>query len=212
MKKSISLIAAAAAAALVADAGAAVAADPSVALTGEVEAVCSLPDVWTSVSQTGGASASEFSGKTWNIPPAAFADGGMGSVGDEYSIRIRGNGFCNTSHTILLATFSGGLASDPPGSAPPPGFANKRPMRYEAQWSSAPVGSAGAGAFGPQVVLSATSAGQTSFANYLVSGSLAPPGNRAFDILMALPRPAMAMPLVAGNYKDTIVVSVSPTP
>lgn len=189
------------------------AAPPSIALTGSVDAVCTLPVVWTNVSQFGGAAASQFAGKTWTIPPDAFAGAdATGVTGDEYAIRIRGVGFCNTSHTISLQSVRGGLAAGFTGSAPPNGFANKRAMRYEAQWSAEPVGSAGAGAFGPQVQLAPTVAGQTSYANYIVSAALAPPGHRAFDIRLGLQRGSLATPLVSGNYSDIITVTLAPNP
>ncbi|MCC7267269.1 MAG: hypothetical protein IT546_08000 [Caulobacteraceae bacterium] len=199
----------AAAAALLACAGQASAADPSVTLLGMAEGSCSLPDTWVFVTQTGGASAAQFSGMTWSIPTEAFATSSSEAVaGDEYSIRLRGLAFCNTSHSVLLSSTRGGLKNGL-SAPPPPGFANRRAMRYEAQWSTEAVGSSSVGGLGPTVVLTPTGPAQAAIMDYIVSSSLPPPGVRGFDVQMSLQRDPIAEPLVAGAYSDTLTITLS---
>jgi hypothetical protein len=196
---------------LLSSAEVAFAADPSVTLLGLAEGSCSLPDTWVFVTQTGGVSPSQFSGRTWTIPSDAFADGSSQAVvSDEYSIRIRGLAFCNTSHSILLSSTRGGLKSGATSSSPPPaGFANRRAMTYEAQWSTQPVGSSAVGGLGPLASLSPTGPAQASITDYVVGPSLPPPGVRGFDVRMALQRDAIAQPLVAGAYSDTLTITLA---
>lgn len=201
-----------AAAAVLLGAGVAVAQE-DVEITGNSPGRCVLPETWTFVSANGGASAAGFGGTTWTIPPAALADGmATPATGPEYAIRIRGLGFCNISHRIQLSSLKGGLVGGTPG-APPPGFANRRAMSYEAQWSTAPLGDSGRGAFGPQVSFTPAAAGAVSApALYTVSNTLAPPGSRAFDLRMGLQRDPLAGPLVAGAYSDQLTVTLSANP
>ena len=180
--------------------------DQGVAVGGEVEASCTLPDTWAFVSQGGGASGSDFSGSTWAIPAAAFAgSNGVAVSGAEYAIRIRGTGFCNTSHTIRLQSSRGGLVTGDPTTPAPAGFTKRRPMKYDAYWSNGAGGS-----YGPAVSYTPTTPGQlSSVGTFTVSGSLAPPGNRGFDIRLGLARPVVAAPMLAGAYSDTVTVTIA---
>ena len=202
-----------AAAAVLLGAGAAVAQE-NVELTGSSPGRCVLPDAWTFVSSNGGASAAGFDGSTWTIPPEVLANAAATpTAGVEFAIRIRGQGFCNVSHQIQLSSLKGGLVGGAPGEAPPPGFANRRTMTYEAQWSTAPLGSSARGAFGPSVSFTPTAAGAVSSpALYTVSNTLAPPGSRAFDLRMGMQRDPMAGPLLAGAYSDQLTVTLSANP
>jgi hypothetical protein len=206
MKTIISLITAGA---VLASAGAAFAVDPAVNVSGNAPGVCTLPDTWTFVTGLNGGASGQFSGHTWTIPESALVSNGDTIEGQESAIRIRGNGFCNVSHTIQLQSSNGGLKADTPA---PAGFTDARPMSYEAQWSTAPVGSTSRGPFGPQATLDPTAPGQMSApAVYNVGPSLAPPGARAFDIRMGMQRPLGSLPLIAGHYTDTVTVTLSPT-
>lgn len=209
MKAIISL----AASAMVALAAGTAVAQENVELEGQSPAICTLPDSWSFVTGFNGASSGTFSGTTWTIPSSVLAGPDAAPVsGGEYAIRIRGTGVCNVSHTIQLKSARGGLTADA-ASPPPPGFANRGSMRYEAQWSQFPLGSTSNGAFGPQAGFTPTTAGQQSSpAAYVVSASLAPPGERAFDIRMGLQRPGGSQPLLAGAYSDQLTVTLSANP
>ena len=209
------IVGAIAAVAVVGAAPAAFAQD-DVQIEGQAEALCTLPTAWTYVTGTGGAGSSQFDGTTWSITPSHFADAeGDAVVSGELAIRIRGDGFCNTSHTIQLTSLRGGLAAgaiaDPGPGVAPAGFANRRNLRYEAYWSAYPLGNSNNGAFGAQASLNASSPGQTTSAAYVVSGTRAPPGNRAFDIRIGMPRGALSAPLVGGVYSDQVTVTLSPS-
>ena len=212
MKK---LVSASAAALVLVTAGAAAAQTiPSeVELTGTAERLCTLPDTWSFVSQNGSASGADFSGTTWTIPQAALADSSSNAVsGVEYAIRIRGTGFCNASHTIRLQSARGGLVAGDPSVAAPAGFAKRRSMKYGAHWSGN-GGPDNRNPFGPSVEFTPTVAGQQSgTANYVVSGSLAPPGNRIFDIRLGMQRGPLAAPLIAGAYNDSVTVTIALAP
>lgn len=208
MKTLISITAAAFA---LGTAGAALAQDPQVEVAGTAEAQCTLPGSWSVESTFNGATG--FGGSTWNIPSSALATAdGMAVSGGEYALRVRGVGFCNASHTIQLQSSRGGLVVGDPSTSPPAGFANRRNMKYEAHWS----GGGGPGTrtpFGPATGFTPTTPGQLSnAANYQVSGALAPPGNRTFDVRMGLQRGALATPLIAGDYSDTVTVTIALAP
>lgn len=204
MKLLVSLFAATAA---LASAGAALAED-SVTVNGTAERICTLPSSWAFVSAGGGANGANFTGTTWTIPEAAFSDAASIAVpGAEYAIRVRGTGICNTAHTIRLTSGKGGLVSDSSASAPT-GFANRRAMKYDAYWSDN-----GSNAYGPTISYTPTTAGQQStVANYVVSNTRPPPGNRTFDVRLGLQRGAIAQPLVAGAYSDTLTVTIALAP
>ena len=206
------LASAIAATALLAVAGAAAAADP-ITVGGSAEKFCTLPDSWAFVSSGGGPTSSSFSGTTWTIPEAALADSSSVAVsGAEFAIRVRGTGTCNASHSIKVQSANGGLTTGDPLTAAPNGFAKRRTMKYEAYWSDGAPGSAST-AFGPRAAINAaTVAGQQNTANYVVSGSLAPPGNRSFDIRMGMQRGALATPLISGAYSDTLTVTITLAP
>jgi hypothetical protein len=186
-------------------AGTAAAQSPqSVTVGGSAPAICQLPVNWSFVSGAAGANGSQFAGQVWTIPEAALADNSPAAA--EYAIRVRGTGFCNASHTITVQSARGGLTAGATGSAAPTGFANRRPLRYEAYWSDA-----GSNAYGPKAMIStATIPGQSATANYVVSGTLAPPGDRTFDVRIGMARPALGRPLIAGEYSDTLTVTLSP--
>lgn len=205
------LMTAAATAVVLLGAGAALAQDQSVVVEGTAPAICSLPNSWAFVSGAAGASGGTFSGTTWTIPEGVLAGPeSFATTGGEYAIRIRGAGFCNTSHTINLRSQNGGLVAGDPTTPPPGGFAKRRALTYEAYWSD---GGAGASTvrFGPRAIMTATTPAQEANASYVVSGSLAPPGHRAFDLRIGMNRGALAAPLIAGDYTDTVIVTLSPT-
>jgi hypothetical protein len=190
------------------------AAAQSTPVGGTVEKVCTLPAAWAFHSSTTGASAGQISGNTWNIPQAQLASAsGAPVVGGELAIRLRGTGFCNTSHTIRVSSARGGLASDSadaPSYQLPAGFADRRPVRYEAYWVASGVSSSTV-ALGPKADVTASVAAASNVANYQVGVGLAPPGNRSFDLRIGVLRSAMATPLIAGDYSDTVTVTLSPT-
>lgn len=205
------LFAISAAAALLAGSGVAVAEDQDVALTANAPIICSLPDTWAFHSSTSGASAGQFSGTTWNIPPSqlAAANGNAVAAG-EIAIRLRGSAVCNTSHRIEVSSARGGLtAAGDASEAAPSGFAKRRPILYEAYWV-ATGNSSSTVPLGPKAVVNADQPGETGGANYVVSDALAPPGNRSFDLRIGMNRGAMTTPLLAGAYSDTVTVTLSP--
>ncbi|MGZ9101066.1 MAG: hypothetical protein ACXW3O_15315 [Brevundimonas sp.] len=196
-----------AAAALLVAAGTAAAEDPqsSVTVGGNAPAICNLPVSYSFVSGNAGANASEFSSNSWMIPQSALAGAGaVPASGAEYAIRVRGTGFCNTSHTISVTTARGGLSTGDEGAAAPAGFANRRPLNVEAHWSD------GGGPLGPKAVISSTSIpGQQGTAPYTVSNSLPPPGTRPFEVRIGMQRPPLGTPMVAGFYWDTLTVTLA---
>jgi len=194
-------------------AGAVQAQDPQVEVAGTAEAQCTLPDSWSFVSQNGGASGAQFSGTTWTIPDAALADANSLAVsGAEYAIRVRGVGFCNASHTIRLQSARGGLVAGDPTTPAPAGFAKRRAMQYGAHWSGN-GGPDNRNPFGPAASFTPTVPGQQSgVANYAVSGALAPPGNRTFDVRLGMQRGPLAAPLIAGAYSDSVIVTIALAP
>lgn len=204
------VISLAAAAAVLATAGAA-ASEENVTLSGNAPAICTLPDTWTFVSGFNGAGGDSFSGSTWRIPTAVLAGPDATPAGStEYAIRIRGQGVCNVSHNITLTSERGGLTADAAGGNTPAGFGTGATMSYAAQWSEHGLGSSQNGAFGPTASFTPTSAGDSSApAAYVVSAELPPPGERAFDIRMGLQRPAGSLPLLAGAYSDKLIVTLS---
>lgn len=187
-------------------------AQQNVSVSGEAERSCTLPSAWTFVSGFNGAGGSQWSAGTWTIPEAAFADNSSNAVAaGEYAIRVRGTGFCNASHSIRLQSSRGGLRSGDVTQAVPAGFANGRALKYEAYWSGGSGGAASA--FGPQTVLNAQTPGQASPSTpYTVSASLAPPGNRTFDVRIGMARGALAQPLLGGTYSDTVTVTIALAP
>lgn len=113
--------------ALLTSAGYASASDELVNVTANAPAICALPNTWTVNSTTSGANAGQFSGTTWTIPESQFAtSSAMAFQGGEIAIRLRGQGICNTSHTIQVASARGGLTAGDATVAPPSGFTNRR--------------------------------------------------------------------------------------
>jgi len=204
------MITIAAATALLAAAGGAAAQSPqSVTVGGTAPAICMLPASYSFVSGNAGATGAGFSGQVWSIPPSAFAGTDATPVpGDGYAIRVRGTGFCNTSHTIEVKSARGGLSEGAQGAAAPAGFANRRNMTYRAHWTngsnSTPVGPVAE-------IVNVSSPGAQSTSAYTVSGTLPPPGSRPFDVVMSVQRPPLATPLVAGFYWDTVTVTLAPS-
>ena len=125
--------------------------------------------------------------------------------GDGYAIRVRGTGFCNTSHTISVQSARGGLAQGNQGAAAPTGFANRRAMTYRAYWSNGQAGGSAA-PIGPQAELNAVATPGASN----VSAQQLPKATTPFDVVMSLQRPPLGTPLVAGYYWDTLTVTLSP--
>lgn len=214
MSKLVSIIAAGAAMVAAGQAAAQAPAPASVEVGGAAPAICTLPSSWSFVSGNSGANGAGFAGTTWTIPESAFADTSANAVTapTDYAIRIRGAGFCNTSHRIELRSANGGLVNAAVPT-PPAGFSNHRSMSYQAHWLGVgtPTGSGSTGIQGPRVVVNANSPGSSpsAGANYVVSGTLAPPGARNFDLRLSLPRGPAALPMVAGNYSDSVTVTLS---
>ena len=210
-----SMIAISAAAAVLVGAGAAAAQDPAVELLANAPDMCTLPAAFGYHSSTGGAGAGQLSGNTWNIPPAQFATStGAAVTGQEIAIRLRGTGFCNISHTITVTSARGGLTSNDAGEDEytlPPGFADRRAIHYEAYWVANGT-AGGTAALGPKADLMASSNNLTHTAFYTLGATRPPPGNRFFDLRIGMPRGAMATPLLAGDYSDTVTVTLSPQP
>ena len=222
MKTSISLIAVAAAVAMaapaLAQASLSVAPPPpgpsegTVTLSADAEPYCTLPDSWSYVSGFNGGGGSQFSGTTWTIPASALADtSGNANTGGEFAIRIRGEGSCNTSHSIQLQSVRGGLTTGANTTDPAPaGFSRRRAMEYRAHWVAGDGlnGSNGVMNFAP------TSPGQMSGVyNYVVGATKPPPGNRGFDIRLGMQRgTGGAGLLVAGTYSDQLLVTISVAP
>jgi hypothetical protein len=202
-----------AAVALVTAAGSAAAQTPSssVSVGGNAPAICKLPEVYSFVSGNAGANAGEFSAsQIWTIPQAALSGAGaMAATGDEYAIRVRGTGFCNTSHTITVTSDRGGLSQGAQGATAPTGFANRRPLNIEAYWSDGGAGAATQPVGPKAVIASTTTPGQQGTALYTVSNSIPPPGTRTFDVRIGMQRPALATPLVAGDYADIVRVTLA---
>lgn len=196
--------------ALITGAGSASAADELVNITANAPVICALPNTWSVNSTTSGASAAQFSGTTWTIPSSQFATASATAVsGAEIAIRLRGQGICNTSHTIQVASARGGLTAGDAEAAPPAGFTNRRAIRYEAYWVASGQSSSTV-ALGPKAVLNASAPGSGPAVPYVVSSALAPPGNRSFDIRIGMPRGAISAPMLAGDYSDTVTVTLAP--
>lgn len=196
---------------VVASAGAAAAQD--ITLMGEAEQVCELPDSWRFISANNTVGGTFNAGANlWTIPSSLVTDAsGMsaGSGGSDVAIRIRGESFCNTAHTIQLTSQNGGLVAD---AAATPGFANRRVMKYDVYWSDG-SGNAFGGSSRTIQNFTPTSPGQSRTANYTITNAVPPPGYRSFDIRMGLQRNAPnipAQPMVAGGYSDVITVTLTP--
>lgn len=203
-------IASLAAGAIALVAAGAVAAQENINLTGNAEQICQLPDAWQFISANNTNGGTWNSGaKTWTIPSTLLTNSAGMSVGggSDVAIRVRGQSFCNTAHTIQLTSQNGGLVAD---AAAVPGFANRRTMRYDAYWGAgSPFGGNSRAILG----FEPTSPGQSRTANYTVNNTTPPPGFRAFDIRMGLQRNAPnipAQPMLAGDYEDVITVTLTP--
>lgn len=195
----------------VASAGAALAQD--ITVTGEAEQVCELPDAWRFVSANNTVGGTFSAGANlWTIPSALLTTpAGMsaGAGGSDVAIRIRGESFCNTAHTIQLTSQNGGLVAD---AGPAPGFANRRTMKYDVYWSDGASNAFG-GAGRTIQNFYPTSPGESRTATYTITSTVPPPGYRSFDIRMGLQRNAPnipAQPMVAGAYRDVITVTLTP--
>ncbi len=206
------ILASAAAAAILGFAGPAFAVPPpgeQVQVTGSAEAICTLPASYIVASANGGAAAGQFSGSTWTIPEAAITNAASQSLGGvETAIRVAGTGFCNSSHIITITSLNGGMVTGG-GGTPPAGFSNRRTMNYAAHWQTLTSPTGGPGTpFGPSASIVADVPNETDTKIYTVSGSLPPPGSRRFDVRMGVV-PQAGVRMVAGNYTDTIVVSLT---
>lgn len=173
----------------------------SVDIVGTAERFCTLPTSWTFVSGFNGGSSAQFSGTTWTIDPQLIATTeGKPVSGGEVAIRVRGSARCNTTHRITLQSANGGLehGSSSAGSAPS-GFLRTRRMQYQANWRDTTNGIIGWVPAAP---------GASIDYDYTV----APPGDRDFDVRMGLLRDPSASPMLAGAYRDTLTVSISINP
>lgn len=184
-------------------------AQEDVPITGTAEQICTLPDSFISTSAFNSTTGT-YGGGVWTIPESSITDTtGHGDGPPEVAIRVGGFGVCNTSHLITLTSLNGGLVNGSSTAPPPPGFSNRRAMFYQAHWQvlTTPTGGPGS-SFGPRAqIISADTPNETAVANYAVSGSLAPPGSRRFDIRMAVIPDTDHM--VAGVYTDTVIVSLT---
>ncbi len=187
-------------------------AQEQIEVSGAAEPMCAFTGGWTAISVGGGASLGDFSGSAWNIPASAFASSsGVAVQGSEYALRLRADGSCNTSHTITVSSARGGLSAVADGSAPPEGFANRRPMKYAAYWSNGSGGAYGPSSSQIQNFRPATP-GASVTRTFTVSSTWAPPGARGFDLRLGLERPTVAQPLIAGAYSDVVTVTLAVAP
>lgn len=189
-------------------------AQESVEISGNAPAICTLPSSWSVSGGSGGAGGSQFDSgaRIWTIPSNLVANAQGIATTSDVGIRIRGTGYCNTSHVISLETQNGGLKTD---SAAPAGFSNVRRMRYDAHWS---VGGTGGSS---NVVYGGSTRGIYNWrpaapgvrtANFTVSDAYMP-GERAFDVRLGLDTTgAPGVPLVQGAYEDIVTVRLSALP
>jgi hypothetical protein len=184
-------------------------AQEQVEVSGTAPAICSLPSTWTVAQGAGGAGASQFdaAARVWTVPTNLVTNAaGMVTTGDT-GIRLRGAGYCNTSHTISITTQNGGMRAD---SEAPEGFSNIRRMRYDAHWSSGTQTVYGGNARG--VVNWRPTAAGTNSATFTVT-STAMPGQRDFDVRLGLSTTGgSGLPLIQGAYEDVITVSLAILP
>ena len=172
----------------------------SVDIIGTAEAFCTLPTTWQFASSTNNVSSSQFSGNTWTIPSSLFVNSsGIGiNSSAEVAIRVRGQGACNTTHTITLQSTNGGLRNAASvGNTPPDGFEYHRRMAYNANWRDTGWGI---------IDWTPTTAGASTSYNH---GSSVPPGIRDFDVRMELYRDPTTAPMLAGSYNDNLIITVS---
>ena len=203
MKTVISLAAGAAMLALSGTASA-----ESINIGGTAAPICTLPGTWAVRTSIGGQFGT-FGGNAWNIPEAAIANtNGTPNVTGDIALRISGLGYCNTPHKILLSSLNGSLHHSSAGAAPN-GFANSLQVKYDAHWAKADNLIGPDRRYGPSIIeWSPTGPGQSQQAVW----SSEIPGSRNFDLRMAIVRNgSAATPLVAGNYSDTVTVTLSPT-
>lgn len=202
MKAVISLAAGAAMLALAGTASA-----ESINIGGNAAAICSLPGTWQTRTNIGGALGT-FAGNAWGIPSSEIANtNGTPNVTGDIALRISGLGYCNTPHTIRLSSLNGSLHHSSAGEAPS-GFTNSLQVKYDAHWAKADNLIGPDRRYGPSIVeWSPTGPGQSQ----QVTWSNEIPGSRNFDLRMAIVRSGSAnTPLVAGNYSDTVTVTLSP--
>lgn len=198
MKSMLSILGAAALATLATPAAAQD--NASVDVTGTAEAFCTLPTTWQFASSTNNVSSSQFSGNTWTIPSSLFVNSsGIGiNSNAEVAIRVRGQGACNTTHTITLQSTNGGLTHTASvGNTPPPGFEFHRRMAYNANWRDMNWGI---------INWTPTTAGASITYDH---GARVPPGVRDFDVRMELYRDPTTAPMLAGSYNDNLIITVS---
>ena len=186
-------------------------AQSTVDMTGTAEAECHLPDTWQLVGGGLPALSGSFNsaGKTWTIPSGMVTDASGTSVpGGEAAIRIRGQSFCNTAHSIVLTSQNGGLVASASSVA---GFANRRAMRYDAYWTSGTATPFATGGTRNIENFFPTSPGQSRQGDYTITPSAPPPGLRWFDIRMSLQRSGLpAQPMLSGAYEDVITLTLTP--
>jgi hypothetical protein len=172
----------------------------SVDVTGTAEAFCTLPTNWQFASSTNNVSSSQFSGNTWTIPSSLFVNSsGVGiNSSAEVAIRVRGQGACNTSHSITLQSTNGGLThAASVGNTPPPGFEFHRRMAYNANWRDTSWGIFN---------WTPTTAGASTTYDHGVRPA---PGLRDFDVRMELYRDPTTAPMLAGAYNDNLIITIS---
>ena len=173
-------------------------------------ASCALPDSWAAAASFGGVDAGSYGGGVWTIPETFIADGeAIAVTGGEIAILLRGEGGCNTSHTITLTSSNGGLRAD---TEAPAGFADRLAMRYDAYWSTAVGFGDATGVRGAGITnFSPVNPGDSTTQNYLTTEHTAP-GLAYFDLRLAVDRTSLGGPLIAGDYSDTITVTLNPLP
>lgn len=191
-------------------AAAAPASAESVVVGGNAAAICTLPGTWATRTSIGGA-VGTFSGTTWTIPTTSFSQStGQPNITSELALRITGQGFCNTLHTIRISSANGALKNTSMSTAPS-GFSITRQVKYDAHWANDLL-TGTTRRVGPGIVdWIPTGAGQFREATWTAANGV--PGDLFFDLRLSIRRVdgAADTPLVAGNYSDTVTVTLSPS-
>ena len=184
----------------------------SITVGGTAAAICTLPSSWETRTSIGGAFGT-FSGTTWTIPQSSFAntDGTPVTAGGELALRITGQAFCNSAHTITLRSDNGGMHHETLTDAPQ-GFSIERDVAYDGHWANDSL-TAQARKVGPGIQnWSPVGPGAIQTAVWVANQANGVPGARNFDLRMAVRRQngSATTPLVAGRYFDTLTVTLTP--
>lgn len=177
---------------------------------GTAASVCRLPDNWTARTSVGGAIGT-FTGTTWSIPTTSFSQAnGQPNIAGEIALRISGPAFCNSLHTIRLTSANGGLKNTAVDT-PPANFSNIREVKYDAHWANDGL-TGTTRRVGPGIVdWIPTGPNQSKTAVWTAANGI--PGDAYFDLRLSVRRRDgdLDKPLVAGNYSDTVTVTLTPS-